>query len=111
MVSIAAQIGTLPITMYYFKQVSTYFLLANLLVLPLASLLVPCGLVTILLGGSSAGMIAGKVTWAFAWLMNHSVGWIESLPGSTIPAHVNGWMVAVYYVLWGLMYFSVIKKY
>lgn len=98
-VSIAAQLGTLPITMYYFKQASTYFLLANLLVLPIATLLVPCGLISIALGGCTVGIWFSKVTWALAWAMNHSVGWIEHLPGSTIPAHINGWMVAIYYAM------------
>ena len=109
-VSIAAQIGTLPITIYYFHQVSSYFLLANLIVLPLATVLVPSGLITIALGGSSLGWIAGKITWAFAWLMNHAVEWIEHLPGSTIPAHTNGWMVFVYYVLLLLFWGFVPKK-
>ena len=98
-VSLAAQIGTLPITLYFFGQASTYFLLTNLIVLPLASFLVPFGLVTIVLGGSVAGIWVGKVTWALAWVMNHAVGWIESLPGSTIPGHINGWMVIIYYVI------------
>ena len=98
-VSIAAQLGTLPITMYYFGQVSTYFLLTNFIVLPLATILVPCGLVTIALGGSWFGVLVGKITWALSWAMNHSVGWIESLPGSTVSAYVNGWMIGVYYVL------------
>ena len=98
-VSIAAQLGTLPITIFYFKQVSTYFLLANLIVLPIASLLVPCGLISIVLGGSAPGILFSKVTWSLAWAMNHSVKWIEHLPGSTIPASANVWMVGIYYVL------------
>lgn len=109
-VSLAAQIGTLPITMYHFGQMSTYFLLTNLLVLPLASLLVPCGLISLGLGGSAVGVLFSKLTWALAWLMNHSVGWIERLPGSTVPAHINGGMVAVYYCLLFLFYVLVMKK-
>ncbi len=109
-VSVAAQLGTLPITMFYFKQVSTYFLLANLLVLPIATFLVPSGLATIALGGSTAGVFIGKITWALAWLMNHSVEWIESLPGSTISAHINGWMVGIYYILLCILYLLVTKK-
>ena len=97
-VSVAAQLGTLPITMYYFGYVSTYFLLANLLILPVVTLLVPCGFVSLLLGGSVAGVWFSKLTWALAWFMNHSVGWIESLPGSTLPAHIGLGMVAVYYI-------------
>jgi competence protein ComEC len=98
-ISLAAQLGTLPITIHTFGQVSTYFLLTNLIVLPVAGLLVPCGLVSLVLGGTSAGVLFSKVTWALAWLMNHSVGRIESLPGSTFPAYANGWMVGVYYVI------------
>ena len=98
-VSLAAQLGTMPITMYHFGQFSTYFLLTNLIVLPLATLLVPCGLISIGLGGSVAGVWFSKITWFFAWLMNHAVGWIESIPGSCIQASVTPVMVAVYYVL------------
>ena len=108
-VSLAAQLGTLPITMYYFHQVSTYFLLANLMVLPLASLLVPCGLISIALGGSQIGIHFSKITNALAWAMNHSVGWIESLPGSTIPCQINGIMVAIYYGIFILFCFFWIK--
>lgn len=34
-VSLAAQIGTLPLSLYYFSHFSTYFLLTNILVIPL----------------------------------------------------------------------------
>lgn len=99
LVSLAAQLGTMPITMFHFGQVSTYFLLTNLLVLPLATLLVPSGLLSIAFGGSGIGWLVGKVTSGLAWLMNHAVGWIESLPGSTVSAQVNGPMIVVYYAL------------
>lgn len=103
-VSLAAQLGTLPITMYYFHQVSSYFLLTNLIVLPLATLLVPCGLLTIALGGSMVGIWVGKVTHGLAWAMNHSVAWIESLPGSTVAVSISLTMVGIYYaILLGLM--------
>ena len=109
-VSLAAQLGTLPITIYYFHQVSAYFLLTNLIVLPLATLLVLFGLATIALGGTWAGQWIGKATEALAWLMNHSVGWIESLPGSTFPAHTNGYLIALYYVLLIGFYFVALRK-
>ena len=98
-VSLAAQIGTLGITTYYFHQISAYFLLTNLMVLPIASALVPFGLISIALGGSTAGIITGKMTYWLAWLMNHSVAWIEGLPGSTFPVQVNGVMVVIYYAI------------
>lgn len=96
-VSIAAQLGTLPITMYTFGQVSNYFLLTNLIVLPIASLLVPIGLATVLFGGTAIGQFTGYVTYDLAWLMNHAVGWIEQLPGSVTQVHINAWMVLLLY--------------
>ncbi len=99
LVSIAAQLGTLPLTMYYFGQMSNYFLLTNMIVLPLATFLVPFGLLSIALGGSWLGLIVSKVTWALAWAMNHSVEWIEHLPGSLMHVSVSLPMVIVYYML------------
>lgn len=99
-VSFAAQLGTLPLSMYYFNQISNYFLLTNLIVLPLASILVPCGLISIALGGTSLGLIAGKITYGLAWLMNHSVAWLEALPGSTTQVSIGTTMVAIYYAMW-----------
>ena len=111
LVSLAAQIGTLPITIHYFGQVSTYFLITNLIVLPIATVLVPCGLMSVALGGSVAGVLFSKVTWGFAWLMNHATGWIEGLPGSTFPAHAGSGMVLLYYVLLSLFLLFLPKKF
>lgn len=110
-ISIAAQIGTLPLTMFYFGQMSNYFLLTNLIVLPLAAFLVPCGLVTIALGGTFIGTITGKITSLFAWTMNHAVGWIEALPGSTTQVQIDLPMLLIYYViLLFLMFFLHMSK-
>ena len=109
-VSLAAQIGTLPITMYYFGQISCYFLLTNLIVLPLATLLVPCGLATIVLGGSWLGTMMGKITYGLAWAMNHSTGWIESLPGSIVSVHIGLGMVVVYFLFFILFITFLIKN-
>jgi competence protein ComEC len=108
--SLAAQLGTLPLTMYYFGQTSTFFLLTNLIVLPLATFLVPCGLISIALGGTAAGVLFSKMTFALAWLMNHATGWIEHLPGSSFPAHADTGMVLLYYVLLALFLLFLPKK-
>lgn len=109
-VSLAAQIGTLPITMYYFGQISCYFLLTNLIVLPIATVLVPCGLATIILGGSWLGTMMGKITYGLAWALNHSTGWIESLPGSTVSVHIGLGMVVVYFLFFILFSTFLIKN-
>ena len=43
-VSIAAQIATLPLTLYYFNQFPTYFMLSNLLVIPSAVVILSLGI-------------------------------------------------------------------
>lgn len=48
-VSIAAQLGTFPVGLYYFHQFPVYFMLSNLVVIPLATFLFSGGLVIIFL--------------------------------------------------------------
>ena len=82
-VSLAAQIGTLPLSLYYFGQCSNYFLFTNLLVLPLAGVIVVMGFGSLLLGGIPvAGYWLAQGTKGVVWLLNHAVRWIESLPGA-----------------------------
>lgn len=109
-ISFAAQLGTLGISMYYFHQVSCYFLLTNLIVLPIAAILVPCGLGCVALGGSPIGIVLGYPTAFLAKAMNCSVAWIESLPGSTVEAKVSLPMVGVYYVLLACFLYFLIHK-
>ena len=96
-ISLVAQLGTLPISLYTFGQMSNYFLLTNLIVLPLALFIVPCGFASIAFGGTVIGKAIGFVTNGLAWLMNNAVGWIESLPGSCSHAHIDGVMVGLLY--------------
>lgn len=49
-VSIAAQLATFPLSVFYFHQFPTYFLFANLIVVPLAFLIMSVGVPFLLLG-------------------------------------------------------------
>ena len=84
-VSIAAQIGTAPLVMFYFSRFSVHFLLTNLLVIPLITIILYAGIVMLL------------VT-SFLWLQRGAVGgvrklleglnlfvrWVEQLPCSSV---------------------------
>ena len=48
-VSIAAQVATLPLSLYYFHQFPNYFLLSNLAIIPLATALLHAGIACLLL--------------------------------------------------------------
>ncbi len=90
-VTIAAQLGTLPITLLYFHQFPVYFILTNIFVIPLSTIII-CTAV-ILLVFSFSGLIGGFIAFLLELLLslfNGSVKWIESLPYSTIhPISIN----------------------
>lgn len=84
-VSIAAQIGTFPLAIYYFHQFPVYFLLTNLVVIFLATLIINFGFLFLLI--ASVPLVSSVFIFVFGLLvksMNTYVSWIESLPGSTI---------------------------
>ncbi len=91
-ISLAATIGTLPVSLYYFGQISNYFLLTNLIVIPLAWLIMVGGLTTLTIGWIS---VLGKaLAWLLngvTWLLNESVGWIEDLPYSITMVQLPLW--------------------
>lgn len=83
LVSVAAQLATAPISILYFHQFPNYFLLANLLVIPLAGVLIYTGVVFVFLSFIPAvGKIAALVlVWEVKFL-NDAVSFIEQLPGA-----------------------------
>ena len=82
-VSLAAQLGTLPLCLYCFGQISNYFLPTNLIVIPLASVMMGLALAFFTIGWiPGLGTIIGSILNAATWLMNTAVGWVESLPHS-----------------------------
>lgn len=87
LMSLAAQIGTLPFTLLFFGQSANWFFLTNMLVLPLAELaLMPLGiaaLVSSFLPFDGLSTVLMWLTDRAAWLMNVSVCWVQQLPGAT----------------------------
>lgn len=82
-VSIAAQLTTFPLSIYYFGQFPNYFLLANMSVIALSFIVVVSGV--ILLAFSFIPTISNIVTWILTHeikLMNFIICSIESLPGA-----------------------------
>lgn len=88
-VSVAAQIGTFPLAIYYFHQFPVYFLLTNLVVILLATLIINLGFAFLLF--SWIPVLSTFLQYFFGKLvesMNAFVSWIESLPGSTLKSLV-----------------------
>lgn len=85
-VTIAAQLLTTPISMFHFHQFPNYFLLTNLVAVPLSSAIVLGEILLCFLGSLSILSIPADLCGKLlSWLirqMNNYVEWIEDLPAS-----------------------------
>ena len=84
-VSIAAQISTMPFTIYYFNQFTPYFWLSNLLMTPLSFVAILSGM-TLLTVSWIPGLdyFLGKGVWYSLHWMNAVAAGVEGLPLSLV---------------------------
>lgn len=84
-ISVAAQIATFPLGLLYFHQFPNYFLFSNLVVIPLSTIIIYCGVLLFLI--SPFETISGYIAIFFKsciWLLNQSVLLVEKLPFSLL---------------------------
>jgi len=82
-VSIAAQILTTPISIYYFHRFPNYFLVANLLAVPLSSIVLVGGIGLCLFSGMApVAHGLGKLLALMIQLLNGLITYISGLPGA-----------------------------
>lgn len=101
-VSIAAQIATFPLGVYYFHQFPIYFWISNIVVIPGAMLMLPMGLATLF-----TGLFIPPLATLFGWLLettiqfvNALVAFIQQLPGSTIEqVSITPWQTWLLYFI------------
>ncbi|MCW3462223.1 ComEC/Rec2 family competence protein [Chitinophaga nivalis] len=101
--SLAAQLLTTPISLYYFHQFPVYFLPANLIAVPLSTLIIYAAAILLFIAPMAAP--AAWLGWGIKYLillMNTCVEWLGKLPGAAIPAiQLNNYQVVSMYVLMG----------
>ena len=84
-VSIAAQIGVAPLLILYFSRFSTHFLLTNLLIVPLVSLIIYLAVAMLLLWFIPAvQLFLASLLKTLLNCLNGTVYWVEKLPMSSI---------------------------
>jgi competence protein ComEC len=101
--SLAAQLITAPLTIYYFNQFPTYFWLTNILIIPLVFILVFLSVAFVAFSWSQ--FLTIKIGWLLNGLANLTNLWVEfvdSLPGSVIENISVGFLSLV--ILYFLMY-------
>jgi len=98
LVSLSAQIGTLPITAYYFHKIPIISLIANVIIVPIIGVIVVIGF--IILGCSFSpqlASIAGESAWFFQKVISWFAEFFSSFKYSSIPVQkVDSVDVALY---------------
>ncbi len=100
-VSLAAQLGTLPLALYYFHQFPNYFLLTNYIAIPLATFIIYVAVLFLSFCWLSwlAWIPAFVLKWLL-WILNQSVAFIHDLPHAISIFYINLWqMILLFAVL------------
>ncbi len=111
-ISLVAQLATGPISLYYFHQFPNYFLLTNLFISPLSSLIIYTGIMA--LGFGAVPLVSGIMTSALGGLvsgLNFIIRFVESLPFSiTRGVYLTLTELLIFYALIILACIFLIKK-
>ena len=101
-VSFAAQLGTMPLGLYYFHQFPGLFFITNLVILPALGLIMGYGVIILLLSlfGTLPSYLIKGLEWSI-YALNKIIGWIASFEDFVfrdIP--FNAWlMIGLYGVI------------
>jgi len=112
-VTLAAQIGTFPLTLLYFHRFPTYFILSNIFVIPISMFIIYFAV--FLLVFSFSEFISTIVAFGLKMLvkfMNFAVRFIENIPYSTIESlYINATeFLFIFTMLLILSFFIITKK-
>ena len=108
LVSLAAQIGVLPLSLYYFNQLPLLFLFANLIIIPLSSLVLIVGIVILPLNYvfPSIAVFLGHILEYSIQFMNNYIHWIAQFKSGIITnISFSGWLTfSMYLIIIALIY-------
>ena len=83
--ALAAQIGTLPLSLYYFHQFPNLFLISNIVAILLSTIILYGSALLFFVSWSALlSFIFAKVLWWATWLLNWFIFWIEDQHYSVI---------------------------
>lgn len=105
-VSIAAQISTFPLAIYYFHQFPTYFLISNILIIGLATVSLYAGLAAIAFSWlPGVDWVLLKTVEFLFYVLNSIVEWISHLPNAKLDfLYFKPVTVILFYLLIGFLF-------
>ena len=91
-VSIAATMATMPVTLATFHQIHPYFLIANMVIIPLAGVILMMALAYMAIPCTATALPLGKVLEWSGWLTEQ----VSGLPGAVVETETqSGWATAI----------------
>jgi competence protein ComEC len=102
LVSLAAQIGVLPLSLYYFNQLPLLFLLANIVIIPLSSWVLILGIIILPLNFAlpSVAKPIGAILKYSIQIMNNYIHWIAQFKDGIITnISFSGWLTLCLYLI------------
>lgn len=111
-VSVAAQIGTAPLVILYFSRFSTHFLLTNLWVIPMVTLILYSAIFLLILTPFPFLQYGfASVVNTLLNTQNSVLRWIEQLPASSIDGlWIDRWEIVLFYLFLMLLYRSLVIR-
>lgn len=113
LVSLSAQLGTLPLTIMYFQRIPVIALLANLMVVPLVGVLVACGFLLLLVGWFPLiGFIVGSAAKLVAETIIILTSGLARIPNASLNFTQPDWLdLTVYLALISILFLIKYQKF
>lgn len=112
-VSVAAQLITAPISLLYFHQFPNYFILTNIVAVPLSGLVIYLGVAYLIFYAVPyLSLILSKALLYTLTALNKSISFIDNLPYSVTHGIDINWFetLLAYLILFSVMLFFTLKK-
>jgi competence protein ComEC len=112
-ISIAAQLLTTPLSIYYFHRFPNYFLITNLLAVPLSSAILLGGiLLCVFFWVHPAAWFLGGLTGLLIKCLNGFIQYVSQIPGAVISHLIltGPQLILVYFILFCLYRFLILKQ-
>jgi len=112
-VSLAAQIGTAPLTLFYFHQFANYFVITNFVAIPFATIILYTAILLIIV--SPIAFVSTAVAFVLKWILrilNTSIEFIHDMPFSVTFTTINAIQVLLFFgIVILIAYYFYSKKY
>ncbi len=93
-VSFAAQIGTFPLSVYYFHQFPGLFIVTNIIIIPMLSIILCLGVVVMVLAAFDFVWtpLLKTLEWSI-WLLNKIISWVASFKDFVVKDISFNWLM------------------